>query len=468
MPWRACRSVAGLGLAAALAGCAEPEPPSPPADAPLQGAVLVLLDTVRADHCSAYGYARPTTPALERLARRGVLFENAISGAPWTLPAVASLLAGDAAPRALDGERGTLRRSLVEVLHRAGIATGAFTEGAFVSRDFLFDRGFDTWVEDEGSVRRTPAGAAPQPPGTGSAARTFERAARWLAQLRGRRFFLLVHTYEPHIPYTDRRFAADLPAGRIGPALAIGTVARIQRGELRLEPEELRYVEALYDGDVRAADDALGRFLDALEAEGLADRTLVVATSDHGEDLGDLDPRFAASHGHALKDPLVRVPLVIADPADPRPGRRVAAQVRLVDVLPTIAARLGAPHALEIEGRDLGPLLRGEESEPRLAFGGETRVGPPRWFVRTGTHKYIESAGADAPAPGAPERELFDLAADPREQRDVAALEPELSDALALLLAEHRSGDPAGPAAPPLDSLPEPLRERLRALGYSD
>jgi arylsulfatase A-like enzyme len=246
----------------------------------------------------------------------------------------------------------------------------------------------------------------------------------------------------------------------------MGMVRDIQRGEIRLEPRELRYIEALYDGDIRAADDALGRLLEALEAQGLTERTLVVVTSDHGEDLGDLDPQRAASHGHALKDPLVRVPLVIADPSDPRPGRRIAAQVRLVDVLPPIAARLGAPHALEIEGRDLGPLLRGEALEPRVAFGGDTRVGPARRFVRTDAHKYIERH--DAVAGAAPGRELFDLAADPREQRDVAAEQPDVAEVFSRMLAERNGTEPARAIAPPLDALPAPLQERLRALGYTD
>lgn len=439
-------------------------------EAPLQGAVLVLIDTVRADHCSAYGYGRPTTPALERLARRGVLFENAITSAPWTLPAVAALLAGERVPRSLDAERGTLRHSLVEVLHRAGIATAAFTEGGFVSRDFLFDRGFDSWVEEEASVHRTAPGA-PANAGSGSVARTFSNAARWLGQRRGARFFALVHTYEPHTPYMDRRFAAGLAPGRIGPALRMDAVRQLQSGALRLEPEERRYVEALYDGDIRAADDQLGRLLDALDSERLADRTLVVVTSDHGEDLGDLDPRFTASHGHALKDPLVRVPLVVADPAEPRPGRRVSQQVRLIDVLPTIAARLGAPHALRIEGRDLGSLLRGEETEPRLAFGGENWIGPAQEFVRSAGHKYIERTGAeatDAPPPGAPARQLFDLATDPGEQHDLAAERPELADTFARLLAEQRGASPAAAHRPALHELPQPLQERLRSLGYAD
>jgi len=159
---------------------------------------------------------------------------------------------------------------------------------------------------------------------------------------------------------------------------------------------------------------------------------------------------------------------VIVDPADPRPGRRVAAQVRLVDVLPTIAARLGAPHALEIEGRDLGPLLRGEASEPRVAFGGDTRVGPARRFVRTHAHKYIERHGDVGDMSGAPARELFDLAADPREQRDVAAEQPEVAEALSRMLAERSGTAPAGASAPSLDALPAPLQERLRALGYAD
>jgi arylsulfatase A-like enzyme len=246
-------------------------------------------------------------------------------------------------------------------------------------------------------------------------------------------------------------------------------VREVQSGALRLEPDERRYIEALYDGDIRAADDELGRLLDALEAAGLAGRTLVAVTSDHGEDLGDLDPLFAASHGHALKDPLVRVPLVIADPAEPRPGRRVAQQVRLLDVLPTIAARLGAPHALEIEGRDLAPLLRGVETEPRLAFGGDTRVGPAREFVRSAGHKYIERTGAETrDGVGPPARQLFDLEADPHERHDLAAERPDLADTFARLLAARRSADPRPGRAPVFDVLPQALKDRLRALGYTD
>jgi arylsulfatase A-like enzyme len=165
------------------------------------------------------------------------------------------------------------------------------------------------------------------------------------------------------------------------------------------------------------------------------------------------------------------VPLIVADPAEREPGRRVGQQVRLLDVLPTIAARLAAPHALQIEGRDLGPLLRGGQDEPRLAFGGDTRVGPPREFVRTAVHKYIERTDVEPQAgllPEAPARQLFDLSADPGEQRDLAAERPDLADAFARLLAERRGGDPHASSTPLLAELPEPLQERLRALGYAD
>jgi arylsulfatase A-like enzyme len=146
--------------------------------------------------------------------------------------------------------------------------------------------------------------------------------------------------------------------------------------------------------------------------------------------------------------------------------------VRLLDVLPTVTAALGAPYAFETEGRDLGPLLRGDETTPeRVAFGGETSAGPPREFLRTAGHKYIERTGDDpsgALVPPPPERQLFDLAADPREQRDLAAAQPELAQAFAQALALRR-GTPAG-AAPSrdLDALPPELQQRLRSLGYAD
>lgn len=471
---RAARPIpALLALAAAgLAACREATPPQDAAPLPLHGAVLILLDTVRADHCSAYGHVRPTTPALERLAKRGALFENAISSAPWTLPAVASLLSGEPPGRALDPARRRLRRSLVEILHRAGIRTAAFTEGGFVSREFLLDRGFDDYSEEEGPVRRAADGQAPRAPGPGSVERTFANARRWLAQHSAERFFLFVHTYEAHAPYTRHTFTAGLAPGRVGSELRIDTIARITRGELRLDPDELRYVDALYDGGIRAADDEVGRLLDALAALGLDERVLVIVTSDHGEDLGDLFPARTASHGHALKDALVRVPLVVADPRDPAPGRRIASQVRLLDVLPTVTAALGAPYAFETEGRDLGPLLRGEETTPqRVAFGGDTSAGPPREFLRAAGHKYIERTGDDptgALVPPPPERQLFDLAADPREQHDLAAERPELVQAFAQALALRRGAATGAAPSRDLDTLPPELRERLRSLGYAD
>ncbi len=470
---RAARPIpALLALAAAgLAACRDATPPEAAAPVPLQGAVLILLDTVRADHCSAYGYARPTTPALERLARQGVLFENAISSAPWTLPAVASLLSGEPPGRALDPERRRLRRSLVEVLHRAGIRTAAFTEGGFVSREFLFDRGFDDYSEEEGPVRRTTAGDGPRAAGPGSVERTFAKARRWLEAHGEERFFLLVHTYEPHAPYTRHMFTAGLSRGRIGSALRIDTIARLTRGELRLDPEERLYVEALYDGGIRAADDEVGRLLDHLAALGLAERVLVIVTSDHGEDLGDRYPARTASHGHALHDALVRVPLVVADPRDPAPGRRISQQVRLLDVLPTVAVQLGAPYAFETEGQELGPLLRGEETQQRVAFGGDTSAGPPREFLRAAGHKYIERTGDDpegALEPPPPARQLFDLAADPREERNLAGARPEIAEAFARALALRRRALAGDVPSRDLGGLPPELRARLRSLGYAD
>ena len=309
----------------------------------------------------------------------------------------------------------------------------------------------------------------PDPPG--SIERTFADATRWLERHAEEPFLLLVHTYETHTPYERLAFAEGHEDSVLRDGFSIEEVEAVRAGELSLDDRGLQMLGALYDGGVREADRHVGEMLATLEALGIAGETLVVVTSDHGEDLGDLYPRHAGDHGHALHDALVRVPLVMFDPSARAPGRRIDAQVRLLDVLPTIAERLGVPTRADSQGRSLAVLLRGADETPRLAVGGHTKAGPGRRFARTRDFKYIEVVDGDVDptlSPAPPEVQLYDLRADPQERVNLAGERPDLVERFRRILAEA-SPDGGGPRLEPsTEELPEDLAEGLRALGYGN
>ncbi|HEY8155856.1 MAG TPA: sulfatase [Myxococcota bacterium] len=452
-----------LALAAALPACT-------PAARP-KNAVLIVLDTLRADRLSAYGNPRPTSPVLDALARDGALFETVVSNAPWTLPAMVGLMTGEY-PTARTYDAG-LRRSLALELQAAGYATVAFTEGAFVSKRYGFDLGFREFREHEGSVPflLSAPGEDPEAGGDRGIEKTFGWAKSWLAEhARERPFFLLVHSYEPHVPYRRRTFAEGMPRGRLGPTFEAGSAITAKRSALSADENELAYIRALYDGGVAACDRSVGELLAELERLGVAQETLVVVTSDHGEDLGDRLPLRPGNHGHALYDEQLRVPLIVRDPTRAFAVRRVAAQVRLVDVMPTILDLLGLPASPDRIGRSLVPLLDGAESEPRLAWSEiphHALIDPGvRWSVRTGSYKLILTP---PPPGGSAQLELYDLRADAQERSNLAARDPaRRAELMQQLRSLSRELNASGAAVyREASEQPDPaLQERLRSLGY--
>jgi arylsulfatase A-like enzyme len=434
------------------------------------GLLLIVLDTLRADGLSVYGNPRATSPALDRLAERGVVFEQAVSHAPWTLPAFVGLLSGSyPSPRVFADKR--LQVALVEVLREAGYATAAFTEGGFASNFFGFGRGFDTYWELEGKVALTRDGELLKPEDKGGVARTVDSALSWLQENGGRRFFLMLHTYEIHFPYTYDRYAQSLSPGRLGQAYEPDENKAVRRGELQPSGADVAYVRALYDAGVRVADHQLERLFEGLEALGLADRTVVIVTSDHGEAVGERDPRYLGRHGDWLYDELLHIPLILHDPRVRHPVRRVSTQVRLIDVLPTLLDLAGATPPAETDGRSLLPLVRGEESGDRLAFGRSHPIHDDdlqRTSVRDGRHKLI--ANLPPRPPEVPPLELYDLAEDARERTNVADARPAVSQPLGVALRGYwrRTGDDEDLALDIDQVVPGALREQLRALGYLD
>jgi len=461
--FRVCFPLLVLALVAVPPACA-------PAARP-KNAVLIVLDTLRADRLSAYGNPRPTSPVLDAMARDGALFETVVSNAPWTLPAMVGLMTGEY-PTARTYDAG-LRRSLALELQAAGFATVAFTEGAFVSKRYGFDLGFRDFREHEGSEPFLLNAQAEAPDADRGIEKTFRWARAWLAEhAREQPFFLLVHTYAPHVPYRRRRFADGLPRGRLGATFEASSAIAAKRSELPISEVEIAYARALYDGGVAACDRQVGELLTELDRLGIAQETLVVVTSDHGEDLGDRQPLRLGNHGHALYDEQLRVPLIVLDPTRKFAVGRVSETVRLVDVMPTVLDLLGLPAPPDRNGRSLVPLLRGEKSEPRLAWSEIPRHAlidaGVRWAVRTASHKLILTP----PPPGMrgeAQLELYDLVADAKERSNLAASEParraELMQRLRSTALElHANG---APVYREVSDQPDPqLRERLRSLGY--
>ena len=448
---------AAVALAAGLATLLAPGPRGRPS------VLVVTLDTVRADHCSAYGYRRPTTPVLERLARAGVLFEEAYAPMATTAPAHASLFTAlaPAAHGVLRNGQGLAagHHTLAERLGAAGYRTAAFVGSFAVDGRFGFAQGFDVFDDDLGTPgapegRREWEGAAVAGAFDRDAAVTTASALAWLASRRGDRrpYLLWVHYYDPHAPYAppppyDGLFASDVDAGD-------ATAAAIAR----------------YDAEIRETDAALGRLLAGLRAAGRAASTVVVVASDHGEGLMD---HGWMHHGVQLYEEAVRVPLVLRWPEGLPAGRRLRGPVQLADVMPTLLDLIGLPpeaaRPAGYEGASVAAAARGvaalDAGRPihlrrrlydasrvgGIPVAGETRA------IRLGSWKYIE-----APAEGT--RELYDLARDPGERTNRLAEQPELARRFAALVARRAEDERAFAAAPVPVSAVDAVR--LRALGY--
>lgn len=421
--------------------------------------ILISVDTLRADHLPSYGYDRDTAPFVdEYLARGGVLFEHLVAASAVTAPSHMTIFTGlqPSAHGVTDG----LRRlpdaipTLPERLRRHGVTTAAFTEDGWVGVHQGFARGFDSFTENKSAEIMVPEGQVD---------RTFGQGRDWLARNRDKRFFLFLHTYQVHEPYAP-------PPRYAGLFAEVGADA----------PPHLRAM-ADYDREIRYVDDELRRLIAALEESGLAGETVVVLTSDHGEEFLD---HGLLSHGGHLYEESVHVPLLIRGPGFPA-GLRVATPVAQADLMPTLLALFGVTPNPTGEARSLLGLARGGEaaelaerplfSEGLVKFqpgpGGGRSFRPPVTAVRLGQRKLLRDRDADE------ERlELYDLGRDPGERRnllgDGASPPADLSRLLdgyaGARAAEQRrlTGETAGAQeAPPLD--PERV-EKLRALGYID
>ncbi len=429
-----------------------PAAPGPPAATAASGGarpnvIVYLVDTLRADRLGCYGHSRPVSPRIDRFAAGATLFENARANAPWTLPAVASVMTGLWPPahgvfedsRRLAPEAVTL----AEALSGAGYQTAAVVTNGFATGAYGLDQGFDelTLIDSEGR----------------KSSRVHEAAVEWLGRRDPERpFFLYLHTIDPHKPYLPgevyrRRFASE--------ADEIWAQIVANPRKQRWEPTDANVAQllALYDAEIAENDASFGDTLDALETAGLYDGALIVFLSDHGEEFHE---HSAWTHASNLFRETLNVPLVVKLPRQ-RQGRRVAELAQQIDLMPTLLAYLGI-EGPATQGRPLPAILgSGPSGARRAVFSHTRRASQTTASLIDGDWKLIRRADER----GVTSR-LYNWREDPGERTDRAAQRPILAGLLAAALERQlATSTPPGVA----DATPdEAIKDNLRALGYID
>jgi arylsulfatase A-like enzyme len=463
--------------------------------------LLVVCDTVRADHVSTDGYSRPTTPAIDALGRDGAVYLNAYTPSPWTLPAHASLFTG-LYPSSHGADSGHLQLDtslplLARRLHDAGYRTLAYVENPWVGKDYGFQEGFDTFDEVWRGVRGTEDDMG--------AARVSQEVSRWLAwrddNLEARRqpFFIFINYFEAHLPYNPpepERSKFLRPAGAAqggaGGESAAEHAARVERlrrfkhpeevkqilGVGSLEPADFAILSDLYDGEIAYVDQHVGEVAGLLRQRGLLDRTVLAVTSDHGEMLGE---HGLMDHKLNLYQPVLRIPMVLRYPPAIVPGLRIESPVMLQDLYPTLLSLAGVdqtpPHPVDgttggpawppesrvlpgVTGLRPGPIRGATVDDPLIAEYAhpgdfldamkEVAQGADltRWSrsleaMQAGGQKLIWSSDG--------RHELYDLTIDPSESTNQGP-----TDSDALHLAAHIESWLSRPTANPLFQLKTP------------
>jgi arylsulfatase A-like enzyme/Flp pilus assembly protein TadD len=420
---RPVTSAAGSDLGRATAG-------AKPSDL---NVLLISLDTTRADRIGAYGFKEIETPALDRLASEGVLFRQAATAAPLTLPAHTTIFTSRVPPVHGVRDNGGFfvdpsETTLAETLKERGFRTGAFVGAYVLDSKWGLDQGFETYYDDFdlSKYRAISLGAIQRP-----ANEVVDKALEWLTATtdHAQRFFAWVHLYDPHTPYEPP------------------------------EPFRSRYPGRPYLGEIAFTDSQVERLVQFLRDRDLLDRTVVVVVGDHGESLDD---HGEGSHGFFIYESVVRVPLIIRAPFSAARGRQVVDPVRTLDLVPTISELLGVETPRTTEGVSLVPLMTGTRAELGLEAYAESTYPLYHYgwsdlrALRSGRFKLI----------AAPRPELYDLEQDPGERTNLFAERRQLADRMLARLGELEAGfaKVERPKNEP-DVDPE-ARARLAALGY--
>ena len=424
--------------------------------------VLIVVDTLRRDHVGAYGYPRPTTPAIDALAAENVIFANAYANANWTKPSVASLLTGLYVSQhgvthvvtSAAGQPPMTQKlpdevtTLAETMRSAGYRTIGVVDNVHLSAKLGFSQGFQTWNENCHGANMVT-----------------QDALSTLNEAKGP-FFMYVHYFDAHAPYNRTRLVDS--RGSVAPEVieSDSTDLRwstytygVDRGIIGLSPVERERLVELYDGEVRTVDTGVARILATLKARGLYDNAWIVVTADHGENFYE-SKRLVHPHD-CFSNPQLRVPLIMKMPSGLGVKERVVAdQVELVDVAPTMMGYLGMAPLPGMAGVNLMPAIAEHQTIAGRAIPAESDGG--RMLLADG-YKYV-----DVPTSAGEFKFVYNESRDPLEEHDLASAEPallaRLSEKSAEVAAQAR-GKLAVKASSGVALSAEEL-EKMKALGY--
>ena len=437
--------------------------------------ILISIDTLRPDHLGCYGYHRDTSPAIDRIASEGVLFENTISSSSWTLPAHAAMFSSlsDSVHGCMETDRllGTDIVTLAERFAEAGYVTAGFFAGPYLHPVFGLGQGFGHY-ENCTSYRKT---IDSQPAAKWAMNHTILRAShqditnptvyqavrRWLKDNRRSPFFLFIHLWDVHFdfippePYRSK-FDPDYRGSVTGENFFYDPSINAS-----MDPRDLKHLIALYDGEIAWTDAHVAKIYDDLRADGLLDSTVLAITADHGTEFFE---HGAKSHRATLFDEVVRIPLIVRFPSKLPGGARVTAQTRIIDIGPTLLDLAGLPKPEGVMGHSLVSLARGK----MLDFNNQAicelfSVGRRIRAIRTLDGKLIDNLGKDR-------RYYFNLQTDPIEHRPLHTWTDPLGQSLLTAyratlddLATAISNRQSSSDAP---SIPADVLKQLQSLGY--
>lgn len=423
--------------------------------------VLISIDTLRADKLGAYGASHPEgiSPFLDTIARDSVLFENAYAQAPYTLPSHVSMLSGQYPSvhgvlnleYSIDADRTPM---LAALLAKAGYVTGAFTGGLLVSRAFGFDEGFDAYSEND-PCRKT----------------NLRQVLQWIEANRSLPFFLFFHTYAVHdYAWDDPDYVLRFDPGRaergsLWEGFAKDPKGTVLDGTLMDPGAQKQRLDNMYLAGIRLADDKLKELIKGLESAGDLDNTLLIITSDHGEELLE---RGNIQHGNTLYEEQTRVPLIIRPPKGAL-ACRVPDLVEIVDVAPTVLEYLDIPRPREMQGASLLPFIRSSRTaRGKSIVFSEVDFSSNLYTLRTKEWKIINNVRHRKPS--LKEYELYRISSDPGETSELSEESPEL-EAMQERLSRFRNdlerlADSLGARKGKGSEIDPELLDALRAQGY--
>jgi arylsulfatase A-like enzyme len=423
--------------------------------------ILISLDTLRADHLSSYGYHRGTSPYLDQLAADGVLFEHVYAQSPWTLPSHMSMLfsLNTARHRVYLYNQSIDKTipSLASYLKGAGYLTTAFTGGGYMSSIYGFPKGFDRYDEP---AEKEPDYRARE------AEYLYHTAADWLTKNQGKKFFLFLHTFQIHGPYECPSPWNDafLTKAHTWRQINLKDTIEARGGAHSFSETEIENIIALYDAEIQYTDEVLLKpLIDHLKQLNLYERTVLIITSDHGEEFYEHNGWL---HGDTLYNEQLKVPLIIKMPYSENAGSRIPSKIRLIDIMPTVLDLAGIKPG-DIDGRSLLSLVNGKEHQDRifisdLASRTQPQLIPLKMATNREQLKFIFTR-ADS---GIKSIETFDLENDPREKNNLFPKAQALRDEVLAFLTDYYETQQQRNQSGKEVELNQALEEKLKALGY--